>query len=196
MAAIFQTTVSNGFYKHRTANNIHATNWNFDHKPTCITQLVRCIIGIQLPERIWFFWCNWNSYILLYSLEIATLSNDKNDNSVEKNEIPFLLNSLIMHTVFETQSKSCRSSCLESNIINIKLKKNQQKISGPPPKLLASDWWTCGNFQHWMHIMACCYLAPVHNLNHCKYMTTSWRLVLKYNMWHLVISLKKMLQRL
>ena len=44
--------------------------------------------------------------------------------------------------------KSCRSSCLESQIINIKLKKNQHKVSGPPPKLLASDWQTCGNFQH------------------------------------------------
>ena len=31
------------------------------------------------------------------------------------------------------------SSCLESQIINIKLKKNQQKVPGPSPKLLASD---------------------------------------------------------
>ena len=31
--------------------------------------------------------------------------------------------------------KSCRSACLESQIINIKLKKNQQKVPGPPPKL-------------------------------------------------------------
>ena len=45
--------------------------------------------------------------------------------------------------------KSCRSSCLESQIINIKLKKNQQKVPGPPPKLSALDWRTCGNFQHW-----------------------------------------------
>ena len=43
---------------------------------------------------------------------------------------------------------SCRSSCLESPIINIKLKKNQQKVPSPPPKLLASDWRTCGNCQH------------------------------------------------
>ena len=33
----------------------------------------------------------------------------------------------------------CRSSCLESQIINIKLKKNQQKVSGPPPNWSASD---------------------------------------------------------
>ena len=45
--------------------------------------------------------------------------------------------------------KSCRSSCLELQIINIKLKKNQQKVPGPPPKLSASDWRTRGNFQHW-----------------------------------------------
>ena len=50
--------------------------------------------------------------------------------------------------VFETQSKSCRSSWLESQIINIQLKKNQQKVPGPPPKLSALDWQTCGNFQH------------------------------------------------
>ena len=31
--------------------------------------------------------------------------------------------------MFETQSKRCRSSCHESQIINIKLKKNQQKVS-------------------------------------------------------------------
>ena len=46
--------------------------------------------------------------------------------------------------------KSCRSSCLESQILNIRLKKNQQKVPGPPPKLSASDWRTCGNFQHWL----------------------------------------------
>ena len=57
-----------------------------------------------------------------------------------------------IHTVFETQSKSCRSSCLESQIINIKLKKTQQKVPGPPPKLSASDRRTCGNFQHCIHI--------------------------------------------
>ena len=55
------------------------------------------------------------------------------------------------HPVFETQSKSCRSSWLESQIKNVKMKKNQQKVPGPPPKLLASDWRTCGNFQHWRH---------------------------------------------
>ena len=37
-------------------------------------------------------------------------------------------------SVFETQSKSCRSSCLEFQIINMKLKKNQQKF----PVLLQS----------------------------------------------------------
>ena len=51
--------------------------------------------------------------------------------------------------VFETQSKSCRSPCLESQITNIRLKKNQQKVPGPPPKLSSLDRRTCGNLQHW-----------------------------------------------
>ena len=46
--------------------------------------------------------------------------------------------------------KSCRSSCLEFQIINTKLKKNQQKFPSPPPKLSASDRRTYGNFQHWL----------------------------------------------
>ena len=50
---------------------------------------------------------------------------------------------------WKLSQKSCRSSCLESQIINIKLKKNQQKVPSPPPKLSASDRRTCGNFQHW-----------------------------------------------
>ena len=49
--------------------------------------------------------------------------------------------------------KSCRSSCLESHIINIKLKKNQQKVVSPPPKLSASDWWTCGDFRYWWPVI-------------------------------------------
>ena len=44
--------------------------------------------------------------------------------------------------------KSCRSSCLKSQIKNIKLKKNQQKVPGPPPKLSASDRRTFGNFHY------------------------------------------------
>ena len=49
--------------------------------------------------------------------------------------------------------KSCRSSGLESEIRNINLKKNQQKVLGPPPKLSVSDWRTYGNFQHWLEIV-------------------------------------------
>ena len=45
-----------------------------------------------------------------------------------------------------------KSSCHESQVINIKLLKNQQKVPGPPPKLLALDWWICRNFQHWAHV--------------------------------------------
>ena len=61
------------------------------------------------------------------------------------------LPTISLPSVFETQQKkSCRSSFLESQIINIKLKTNQQKVSGPSPKLSASDWQTFGNFQHWL----------------------------------------------
>ena len=53
--------------------------------------------------------------------------------------------------------KSCRPSCLESQIINIKmikLKKNLQKVPGPPPKLSASDRRSCENFQHWWQVVS------------------------------------------
>ena len=49
--------------------------------------------------------------------------------------------------------KSCRSSCLESQIINITLKKNQQNVPGPPPKLSTSDRRTCRIFQHCIYAL-------------------------------------------
>ena len=54
----------------------------------------------------------------------------------------------IPHQCWKFSQKSCRPSSLESQIINIKSKKNYRKVPGPPPKLSASDWRTCGNFQH------------------------------------------------
>ena len=51
-------------------------------------------------------------------------------------------------SIWNSVKKSCRSSCLESQAINIKLKKNQQKVSGAPPKLSAWDWRIGTNFQH------------------------------------------------
>ena len=57
------------------------------------------------------------------------------------------LNYLVIQC-WKFSQKSCRSSCLESQIISMKLKKNQQKVPGPPSKLSASDRRTCGNFQH------------------------------------------------
>ena len=44
--------------------------------------------------------------------------------------------------------KSCQSSCLESQIINIKLKKILKKVPGPPPKLSASGRRTGSNLEH------------------------------------------------
>ena len=50
--------------------------------------------------------------------------------------------------------KSCQSCCLESKIINIKLKKSFKKVPGPPPNLSASGWRTGSNLEH------CC-LCPI-----------------------------------
>ena len=44
--------------------------------------------------------------------------------------------------------KSCQCSCLESQIINIKLKKIFKKVPGPPPKWSASGIRTGSNFEH------------------------------------------------
>ena len=55
---------------------------------------------------------------------------------------------MVYHQCLKLRQKRCRSSYLESQIINIKLKKNQQKFLGHPPKLSASDRRTYGNFQH------------------------------------------------
>ena len=62
--------------------------------------------------------------------------------------------------------KSCQSCCLESKIINIKLKKSFKKVPGPPPNLSASGWRTGSNlehcFNHWRVIMVVAGgLAPV-----------------------------------
>ena len=46
------------------------------------------------------------------------------------------------------KKKSCQSSCLESQIINIKLKKIIRKVPGPPPKLSASGRRTGSNLEH------------------------------------------------
>ena len=54
--------------------------------------------------------------------------------------------------------KSCQSCCLESQIINIKLKKSFKKLPGPPPKLSASGWRTGSNLEHWLNL----------NLEWCK----------------------------
>ena len=62
--------------------------------------------------------------------------------------VPCIARSLAAISVWNPVKKSCRSSCLESQIVNMKLKKCQQKVSGPPPRLSVSDWRTCGNFQH------------------------------------------------
>ena len=76
-----------------------------------------------------------------------------------KTVVTSLLMQWSYHSLWNSVKKSCRSSWLESQILNIKLKKKQQKVPGSPSKLLASDWRTCGNFQpcclvlsHW-HVL-------------------------------------------
>ena len=44
--------------------------------------------------------------------------------------------------------ESCQSSCLESQIINIELRKIFKKVLGPPPKLSASGRRTGSNLEH------------------------------------------------
>ena len=96
--------------------------------------------------------------------------------------------------------KSCQSCCLESQIINIKLKKSFKKVTGPLPKLSASGWRTGSNLEHWYwpllnslwpsdtiwqhksestlaQVMACCLMAPSHYLNQC------WLIISKVR-WH------------
>ena len=55
-------------------------------------------------------------------------------------------------TIYRQRSKlnqkSCQSCCLESQIINIRLKKSFKKVPGPPPKLSASGWRTGSNLEH------------------------------------------------
>ena len=106
-------------------------------------------------------------YVIYLSIDNITLKqseshlyNHETSRGTQWVEYIFLcVNGHIMHIFVENcvhvwdqclkfSQKSCRSSWLESQIINIKLKKNQQKVPGPPPKLSASAWRTCGNFQH------------------------------------------------
>ena len=104
---------------------------------------------------------------------------------------PTLDNGSLLAAAFETQKKSCRSSCLESQIINIKLEKNQQKVPDPPPKLSALDWWTCGNFQHWR---SCWYehdvqqIASVGSHSYLTGVTASWLWQQHRKQWIGVIS--------
>ena len=54
----------------------------------------------------------------------------------------------------------------------MKLKKNQHKVPGPPPKLSALDWRACGNFQHCLLVwamdvyMQCIHMS--HNVYHIR----------------------------
>ena len=50
--------------------------------------------------------------------------------------------------------KSCQSSCLEYQIINIKLKKISKKVPSPPPKLPASGRRTGSNLEHCSYHMS------------------------------------------
>ena len=91
------------------------------------------------------------------------------------------VNSLWPSQCLNSVKKSCSSSCLESQIINMKLKEKQQasKVVG----------LTCGNFQHWAcqhfmatkihfaHAMTCCLTAPSHYMN-------QFSLTIRGVLWH------------
>ena len=81
-------------------------------------------------------------------------------------------------SVWNSVKKSCRSSCLEFQIINIRMKKNQQKVPSPPPQLSASDRRTCRNFQHCIDIdftLSTRMLATLCNWNHSVISTIDWK---------------------
>ena len=59
---------------------------------------------------------------------------------------------LCLWQCLKLSQKSCRSSWIESQIINLKLKNNQQNVPGRPPKMSASDWQTCGN-SNWYYMV-------------------------------------------
>ena len=60
--------------------------------------------------------------------------------------------SMVISQCSKLDQKSCQSCCLESQIINIKLKKSFRKFPGPPPKLSASGWRTGSNLEHWISL--------------------------------------------
>ena len=97
----------------------------------------------------------------------------------------FRLDSNFIKQCSKLSQEGCQSFCLESQIINIKLKKFFQKVTGPPPKLSASGRRTGNNLEHciktsslihwdlvvirqhrawstFVQIMACCLMAPCH----------------------------------
>ena len=88
-----------------------------------------------------------NLYILTADSTFQPWSAKREDKVGQYRETNDIIRDLCRKiSTFVDSLKSCRSSCLESQIINMKLKRNQQKV--PPPKLPASDQLTCGNFQH------------------------------------------------
>ena len=86
--------------------------------------------------------------------------------------------------------KSCQSCCLESQIMNIKLKKSFKKVPGPPPKLPASGWRTGSNLehcicisesgQHWFRQCLVTYSAPSHYQNQC-WIIVNWTFQWKFS---------------
>ena len=75
--------------------------------------------------------------------------------------------------------KSCRSSCLESQIINIKLKKIFKKVPGPPPKLSASGRRTGSNLEHWVNTER----SEQNGYHFADYFSTGFFLIKKYLSW-------------
>ena len=84
----------------------------------------------------------------------------------------YLMQNLEYLQCSKLSQKSYQSSCLESQIINIKLKKILKKVPGPPPKLSASGRRTGSNLEHWYLVLTCTWHFEIQ-----KYLvlTCTWR---------------------
>ena len=81
------------------------------------------------------------------------------------------------HQCSKLSQKSCQSFCLESQIINIKLKKIFQKVPSPLPKLSASGRRTGSNLEHCHHpfIMEQIYVEFLLTWNRCFFNYCAWK---------------------
>ena len=107
-------------------------------------------IRIRVKSRNWGCLVTWFCYQLIVNpgkKKKASISWP--DPFVFGSFLRAYLNYLENKPCSKLNKKSCQSCCLESQIINIKLKKSLKIVPSPPPKLSTSGWWTGSNLEHW-----------------------------------------------